>query len=116
MKFECAAQDLVYGLVNATRALSSRPAMQILEGVLVRTEEDGISILCSDGSLSIKADVKAQVSMPGEVVLPGRLLTEIIRKLPEGTVSFDMNEKMYKELPSKGVNFPFPQLDVNIKK
>lgn len=29
---------------------------------------------------------------------------------------FDMNEKMYKELPSKGVNFPFPQLDVNIKK
>ena len=31
-------------------------------------------------------------------------------------VYFDMNEKMYKELPSKGVNFPFPQLDVNIKK
>ena len=29
---------------------------------------------------------------------------------------FDMNEKMYKELPSKGINFPFPQLDVNIKK
>lgn len=29
---------------------------------------------------------------------------------------FDINEKMYKELPSKGINFPFPQLDVNIKK
>ena len=29
---------------------------------------------------------------------------------------FDMNEKMYKELPSKGINFPFPQMDVNIKK
>jgi small conductance mechanosensitive channel len=28
---------------------------------------------------------------------------------------FDMNEKMYKELPTKGINFPFPQLDVNIK-
>lgn len=28
---------------------------------------------------------------------------------------FDMNEKMYKELPSKGINFPFPQVDVNIK-
>ena len=28
---------------------------------------------------------------------------------------FDMNEKMYKELPSKGINFPFPQLDVNVK-
>lgn len=29
---------------------------------------------------------------------------------------FDMNEKMYKELPSKGIKFPFPQMDVNIKK
>ena len=29
---------------------------------------------------------------------------------------YDMNEKMYKELPSKGINFPFPQMDVNIKK
>jgi len=28
---------------------------------------------------------------------------------------FDMNEKMYKELPSKGIKFPFPQMDVNIK-
>lgn len=31
-------------------------------------------------------------------------------------IYFDMNEKMYKELPSKGINFPFPQMDVNIKK
>ena len=29
---------------------------------------------------------------------------------------FDMNEKMYKELPSKGINFPFPQMDVHLKK
>ena len=29
---------------------------------------------------------------------------------------FDMNEKMYKELPSKGINFPFPQMDIHLKK
>lgn len=29
---------------------------------------------------------------------------------------FDMNEKLYKELPTKGINFPFPQVDVHIKK
>jgi small conductance mechanosensitive channel len=28
---------------------------------------------------------------------------------------YDMNERMYKELPAKGINFPFPQMDVNIK-
>ena len=29
-------------------------------------------------------------------------------------VYYEMNERMYKELPSKGVNFPFPQMDVHI--
>lgn len=30
-------------------------------------------------------------------------------------VHFDTLEKIYKELPKNGINFPFPQLDVNIK-
>lgn len=94
MKFECSAQDLLYGLINATRALSARPAMQILEGVLLRTDDDGVTLQCSDGSLSIRAFVKANVLEIGEVILPGRLLTEIVRKLPEGTVSFSMNDKL----------------------
>jgi small conductance mechanosensitive channel len=28
---------------------------------------------------------------------------------------FSMNERMYKELPAKGINFPFPQMDLHIK-
>jgi small conductance mechanosensitive channel len=30
-------------------------------------------------------------------------------------VNFEVNERMYKELPQKGVNFPYPQLDGHIK-
>ncbi len=30
-------------------------------------------------------------------------------------VFFEYNEKFYKTLPSKGVNFPFPQMDVHMK-
>lgn len=29
-------------------------------------------------------------------------------------VYFDLNEKFYKELPAKGVNFPYPHLDVQV--
>lgn len=31
-------------------------------------------------------------------------------------VLFQMNERIYKTLPSKGIRFPFPQLDVHLKK
>ncbi len=30
-------------------------------------------------------------------------------------VYFHLNERFYKELPTKGLNFPFPQMDVHIK-
>lgn len=94
MKFECSVTELQHGLINATRALSPRPAMQILEGVFLHAEDDELDVLCSDGSLSIKCTVPARVEQMGDVVLPGRLLTDIARKLPEGTVSFSMNEKL----------------------
>ena len=29
---------------------------------------------------------------------------------------FEMNERFYKELPDKGIHFPFPQMDVHIQK
>ena len=31
-------------------------------------------------------------------------------------LKFDIQERIYVELPKSGINFPFPQLDVNIKK
>lgn len=31
------------------------------------------------------------------------------------TLFWDINEKIYKELPAKGIHFPYPKLDVNIK-
>ena len=31
-------------------------------------------------------------------------------------VKFDLNEKIYTELPRRGISFPYPQLDVTIKK
>lgn len=32
------------------------------------------------------------------------------------TIYFKMNERFYKELPKKGIEFPFPQMDVHISK
>ncbi len=94
MKLQCTAQDLITGLVNATRALSARPANPVLESVKLVAEDHTIELTCTDGSLTICAQVRAQVEEPGEVLLPGRLFTEIARKLPEGLVTIATNEKL----------------------
>ena len=93
MKLQCSAQELITGLVNATRALSARPATQVLECVKLSTGEEEVLFTCTDGSLTICATVLAHIEEPGEVLLPGKLLAEIARKLPEGTVKLNVNEK-----------------------
>ena len=84
MKFSMNNQDLLEGLNIVTRALSPRPAKQILDGVLVVAEDNRINLTCSDGSLSIEYTNVAQVEEEGQTVLPGRLFTELIRKMPGG--------------------------------
>ena len=87
MQFSMNAQDLLEGLNTVTRALSSRPAKQILEGVLIDADDDHVTLTCSDGSLNIESINAADVKEVGRAVLPGRLFSELIRKLPGGTVT-----------------------------
>ena len=81
------SQDLLEGLNIVTRALSPRPAKQILEGVLISAEENRVLMTCSDGSLTIEYTNAASVQEEGQTVLPGRIFTEMIRKMPAGTVT-----------------------------
>ena len=92
MLFTLNAQDLVDGLNTVTRALSARPAKQILEGVLIQGDENSITLLCTDGSLSIETVLTADVKETGQVVLPGKLFFELVRKLPGGDVTIKINE------------------------
>ena len=81
------SQDLIEGLNIVTRALSARPAKQILEGVLISAEDNRVLMTCSDGSLTIEYTNAASVQEEGQTVLPGRIFTEMIRKMPAGTVT-----------------------------
>ena len=59
------SQDLLEGLNTVTRALSPRPAKQILEGVLISAEDNRILLTCSDGSLTIEYTNAAAVQEEG---------------------------------------------------
>ena len=94
MRFICATSELLEGLMNATKALAVRPAKPIMEGVLLEAIEEGLFLTCTDGNLTIKSQVNAQIAQEGQVVLPGRLFTELMRKLPGGEVEISVNEKL----------------------
>ena len=92
MIFSMNAQDLLEGLNIVTRALSARPSKQILEGVLINAENERVVLTCSDGSLVIEYTNAADIKEEGQAVLPGRLFTELIRKMPAGMVSISVTD------------------------
>ncbi len=92
MQFTVNVQTLLDGLNTVTRALAARPPKQILEGVLIDADENGITLTCSDGSLTIESRISCAVRTEGRAVLPGKLFTELCRKLPGGEVTIRVGD------------------------
>ncbi len=94
MKFSVNTAELVNALGTATHALSARSTLPILEGILIETTDTGISLTCSDGSMTIISGLPAEIAEEGRIVMPGRLFVDVIRRLPTGEMVFSANDNM----------------------
>jgi len=83
----CARDDLANALGIVARGLSSRSAVQVLTGILLQVEEGNLMLAATDMEVSLRVSVSGEVSGDGAVVVPGRLLTDLVRLLPDETVS-----------------------------
>lgn len=94
MRFSCDTNDLNANLSIVSRALAVHSPKPIYEGILFETCEEGLRLTCTDLAIGIRTVVPAQVQEEGRVVLPGRLLCEIARKLPGGQAQFAVNDRL----------------------
>lgn len=89
MRFTIARGALLDALGVATKALSSRTTLPILSGLLV-TASDGVVVLqATDLEISIRDSVAAEVEEKGSAVLPGRLLSDVVRKMPDAAIKIE---------------------------
>ena len=102
MKFSVNTGDLSNALTIATHALSARSTLPILEGILIETTDSGVSLTCSDGSMTITASAAAEIAEEGRIVMPGRLFLEVVRKLPAGEMLFSASVNMIATLKCAG--------------
>lgn len=84
MKFTVERDALAEAATWVARALPSRPVIPVLAGLLLRAEDDELTLSCFDYEVSARMRIPAEVSEPGTVLVPGRLLVEITRSLPAG--------------------------------
>jgi DNA polymerase-3 subunit beta len=97
MKFTVDRDALAEAVTWVARALPGRPVVPVLSGLLLSAgsepqQQNGsgfLSLSCFDYEVSARIRVAAEVAEPGTVLLPGRLLAEIVRSLPPRPVEFD---------------------------
>jgi DNA polymerase-3 subunit beta len=66
--------------------------VQVLSGILLQAEEGKLTLASTDMEISLRATVPGEVSGDGAVVVPGRLLTDLVRLLPDETVTLAHEE------------------------
>jgi DNA polymerase-3 subunit beta len=89
MKVVCQRDDLAQRLGVVARAVSTRANVQILSGVLLRAEAGRLNLAATDMELSLRSSLEAQVEGEGATVVPGRLLVDLVRLLPENEVTIE---------------------------
>lgn len=92
MKFTCNTSELQNAVNIASKTVSSKSTMPALEGILF---EAGIRLRLTGYNLEtgITTEIQAKVSESGSIVIEAKLLTEIVRKLPDDIVEFVVNDK-----------------------
>jgi DNA polymerase III subunit beta len=98
MKFTVERDALAEAVSWVARSLPARAVLPVLTGLrLSAGQEDQqdqrsgsgfLTLSCFDYEVSARVRVRAEVAEPGIILVPGRLLVEIVRSLPQHPVDF----------------------------
>jgi DNA polymerase-3 subunit beta len=89
LRITVSKDELSSKLAIVARGVSTRTAVLVLGGIQLRAEGGQLHLAATDMEVSLRSTVDAQVSGEGTVVVPGRLLLDIARSLPDSDVTIE---------------------------
>lgn len=93
MKIFCSKEALLSGVNAVQRAVSSKNTLPILQGILIKAEQQSLHFAATDLEMGIRCEIPAQVIEEGIMVVPAKLFTEVVRKLPDTTITLEEVDK-----------------------
>jgi DNA polymerase-3 subunit beta len=81
---------LLTQLQAVTRVASTRTAIQALSGVQLAASGSTCELRATDTDVSLRVPLEAEVTRDGTIVLPARLLLDVVRSLPQPAVSLEL--------------------------
>ena len=91
MKFRIERDTLADAVAWTARSLPNRPSVPVLAGLLIESNNDGLTLSGFDYETSTRATLPAEVSAEGRALVSGRLLAEICKSLPNKPVNISLD-------------------------
>lgn len=85
MKLVCSKEELSKGLQTVLRSVGARAGIPALSGVLIELTDTDLTLTTTDLELTTRAKL-GLTGEAGKVLLPARLVSEIVRSLPSDDV------------------------------
>ncbi|KGE71922.1 DNA polymerase III subunit beta [Spirochaeta lutea] len=92
MKFTCERDVIMKEIQIAQEIISSRNALSILSNVLLSADDGALLIRATDLKVSFETRIPIEVSDPGTTTVFCDKLLSILRTLPQGEVSFEIQD------------------------
>ena len=94
MKFIIKRNILLENLIHTSKAISSKNLIPILTGIKFDLKEEGLYLSASDTDISIRSFISKnefiKIEELGSIVIGGKYIVEIIRKLPDVDISIEV--------------------------
>lgn len=105
MKITCNTQNLLEAVLNVQHAVSNKSCLTALEGILVKTDQNEITLCGYDLELGITTQIEANVEEEGGIVLGAKIFSDIIRRAPDDKITISTDDKLIATINSGNSKF-----------
>ncbi|MBO7675228.1 MAG: DNA polymerase III subunit beta [Atopobiaceae bacterium] len=89
MKFTVSQSALARAISVVSKGIGAQAVLPILAGVHIRAQAGSIECQTTNMNISIRHVIPANVEEEGATVLSGKILTNVVKNLPDSAVTFD---------------------------
>ena len=115
MKFSIKKEILLENLNYVSHAVSTKNVIPVLAGIKFDLVDEGLYLIASDNEVDIKVFIDKKyidkIEKLGSIVIQGKFLIDIVRKLPDGEINIEVIDGLKIMLYNKNSNFNLNGID-----
>lgn len=89
MRFTVSQSSLSKALSIVSKGISTHSTLPVLGGILIRASNGTLELQTTDLDTSVRHKIAANVEEEGQTVVPGRVISNIVKNLSDSSVTFD---------------------------